>query len=197
MQYIGLALIAYCFFFVLTMRRRINAVYPAVADKAYRIGFIDNRPRLFSDKPDKAFLHMLWIFPAYCAAAVVLSVIFGSVSMPAKVLVFLVCNGVLLCQHQPLFTVCCGGGRLAGSAAWKRLLGNSGDTARSVTATVLFVLAWGGVLFAYITEQIGGAHFFGIAEYGADRLYAAMLGLAAPVILHIVLLKLAIIVLRG
>jgi len=196
MQYIGLALIAYCFVFVLTMRRRIKADYPAAANKAYRIGFIDNRPRLFSDKPDKAFLHMLWIFPAYCAAALALSVIFDSVSMPAEVLVFLVCNGALLCQHQSLFIVC-GGGRLAGSAAWKRLLGNSGDTARSVTATVLFALAWGGVLAAYTTGQIGDAHFFGIAEYGADRLYAAMLGLAAPVILHIVLLKLAIIVLRG
>jgi len=166
------------------LRRRINAAYPAVADKTYRIGFIDNRLRLFSGKPDKAFLHMLWIFPAYCVAAVALSVIFGSVSMLANALVFFVCNGVLLCQHQSLFIVCCGG-----------------DTAlsplRSTIAIVLFAFVWGGVLTAYITGQIGGAHFFGIAEYGADRLYAAALGLAAPVILHIVLLKLAIVALRG
>jgi len=202
MQYIGLALIAYCFVFVLVLRRRIYVAYPAVANKAYRIRFIGNRLRLFSGKPDKAFLHMLWIFPAYCVAAVALSVTFGSVSMPANGLVFLVCNGVLICQYQSLFTVCCGSGQsAANSAAWERLLVDGGGTAlsplRLTITTVLFAFVWVGVLTAYTTGQIGGAHFFGIAEYGADRLYAAALGLAAPVILHIVLLKLAIVALRG
>jgi len=202
MKYIGLALVAYCFIFVLALRRRIKADYPAAANKAYHIGFIYNRPRLFSGAPEKVFLHMLWIFPAYCATAAALSVIFGSVSTFSHGLVFLICNGVLFCQYQSLFTVCCGGGRLAmDSAVWKMLLDDESGVApsifRPVVVTVLFALAWGGVLAAYITGQMGGTHFFGIAEYGADRLYAAALGLIVPAILHIVLLKLATATLCG
>jgi len=202
MKYIGLALVAYCFIFVLALRRRIKADYPAAANKAYHIGFIYNRPRLFSGAPEKVFLHMLWIFPAYCATAAALSVIFGSVSTFSHGLVFLICNGVLFCQYQSLFTVCCGGGRPAADSAMRKMLPEDENVGahpsfRLVMATVLFVLVWGVVLAAYITGQMGGTHFFGIAEYGADRLYAAALGLIVPAILHIVLLKLATATLCG
>ncbi|MDD9858361.1 MAG: hypothetical protein OXU96_09990 [Gammaproteobacteria bacterium] len=208
-QYIGLALIAYCFIFVLVLRRRIHVAYPAEAGMEYHIGYE-------FDWPGWSFGKSYWTGLLFTLVSVILAFIFFIVvplhhaDVVAKSLVFLICNGFLLLRYRGLFTTCCGRGTLTQSseARMKRMLGEQRGGAfplsRLIIATFVLALVWSSMLVAYIVGQLGGNVFLGFdSQYMREThnlvgLFMLPAGLALfPVLLHIIFLEISTTVLRG
>lgn len=209
MKYIGLALIAYCFIFVLVLRRRIHVDYPAEAGMEYHIGYE-------FDWPGWSFGKSYWTGLLFTLASVILAFIcFVVVSLHhadvvAKSLVFLICNGFLLLRYRALFTTCCGRGTLTQSseARMKRMLGGRHGGAfplpRLIIATFVLALVWSAMLVACIIGQLGGNLFLGfdfqhmIKTHNLVGLFILPAGLVLfPVLLHLIFLETSTTVLRG
>jgi len=209
MQYIGLALIAYCFVFMLAMRRRINAAYPAESGVEYHIGYEFNWPGWSFEK--SFWKGLLFIMVSVILAFICLVVVsVNDADVAAQSLVFLSCNGFLLSRYRALFTACCGRGTLAKTSETRvqRMLGARRNGAfsrfRLILATVAFALAWGGLLVAYATEWLGGNSLFGFdLQYMTETgnlfgLITLPAGIViVPAFLHLIFFETSTTVLRG
>ena len=210
-KYIGLALIAYCFIFILTLRKRIKVAYPADADRKYDIGYAINWPN-FNPNHTARYLWR-WFFPLWCTSIVVSALLLFFLVFAADLefqviptaLVFFACNGFLLFRYRILFTACCGGGLLTDSSEIRvqRMLGQRRNGAfsmlRLLVTTCMFALAWGGMLFAYVTGQLGDESVFGWhADDWVTGLLSYMPALVfLPPILHLLFFETLTTVLRG
>ena len=199
-KYIGLFLIAYCFFFVLYFRRQIKAAYPAKTNVEYHIGYEFNWPNWSFNK--SFWFGLLFIYVLMIPAVLFFVFVPEQYAVTGvTLLLVVVCNAFLLFRYRALFTTCCGGGKLAARSE-KRLQRKMGQrsngtfpSSRLIRATVIFALAWGGLLAAYVTGQIGGKHFFGADESVALHSPSAIL--FVPILLHLIFFETLTTVLRG